>query len=43
VNRVFGDIAEVLPSLVGDKKRAELIGDKIEVFDWAKSHGLPPT
>ena len=43
VYRVFGDIAEVLPSLVGDKKRAELIGDKIEVFDWAKSHGLPPT
>jgi ATP-dependent exoDNAse (exonuclease V) beta subunit len=43
VNRVFGDIAEVLPSLVGDKKRAELIGDKIGVFDWAKSLGLPPS
>lgn len=43
VNRVFGDIAEVLPSLVGEKKHAELIGDKIGVFDWAKSHGLPPS
>ena len=43
VNRVFGDIADVLPSLVGDKKRAELIGDKIGVFDWAKSLGLPPS
>ena len=43
VNRVFGDIADVLPSLVGEKKHAELIGDKIGVFDWAKSHGLPPS
>jgi ATP-dependent exoDNAse (exonuclease V) beta subunit len=41
VNRVFADLKSTVPALVGDKKRDELLGDKIGVFDWVKSCGLP--